>query len=230
MNKIKDRQIILLLLLMLSFSFYGQQYYRIKADLTVKKMNVDSTFQLVKGAFYYDDIVGKLTYQHFFPEKETYIMQDTNVYQFSGDKYLGRSFSIAQPRTSFFALLLHNNTTNYGFETTNYELSQVEEDEGLTIATWLPPKASRDKLGKILIANKDGILYGLIFYNVEEEVLSKQFFEDYSNIDGIDFPTRVTQLFYKDGTEFFQVTTYKNIIIDEKDNNDLYDYPIEQYH
>ena len=210
--------------------FNGQQYYRLKADLTVKKKNADSTFQLVKGSFYYDDIVGKLNYQHVFPQRETFIMQDTNVYQFSDGKYLGRSFSMSQPKTSFFALLLHNNTSNYGFENTNYELSDVEEDGGLTIATWMPPKGLRDKLGKILIANRDGILHGLVFYNIEEEVLSKQFFEEYFNVDGIDFPTRVTQLFYKDGTEFFQVTTYKNIIVDEKNNDDLYDFPLEQYH
>ena len=220
---------LILLLLITGFSVSAQHFYRLSADFTIKKKNFDSTFQLVKGTIYYDDVVGKLTFRHTFPEKETYIMIDTNTYHFADGKYLGRSFSMMQPRTSFIALLLKGGASNYGFETSNYVLDKVEEENGLTMATWLPPPTARNVLGKVVVANKDDLLFGVVYHNVEGEILSKQFFEDYTHIDGVDFPTRVTQIFYKDGKESFQVTTYKNIKVDEKGNDALYDFPLESY-
>ena len=220
---------LLFFLILLPGVFFGQQYFRVSADYTVKKKNQDSTFQLSKGKVYYDDVVGKLTYIGRFPERETYVMQDTNMYQFSGEKFIGRSASGVMPRTTVFALILNQSINNYGLENSNYELSEVEEDKGMTISTWIPPKEFRKHLGKIVIANKTNQLFGVVFFNGEGRMLSKQFYEEYYNIDGIDFPTKITQFFYTETAEFYQVTTYKNIIVDEKDNDNLYDYPIEQY-
>jgi hypothetical protein len=219
----------LVLLILLPGIFFGQQYFRVSADYTVKKKNPDSTFQLSKGRVYYDDIVGKLTYIGRFPERETYVIQDTNMYQFAGDKFVGRSASGVMPKTTVFALILNQSINNYGMENSNYEMTNVEEDNEMTISTWMPPKQFRKQLGKIVIANKSNLLYGVVFYNGEGRMLSKQFYEDYYNVDGIDFPTKIVQFFYTETSEFYQVTTYSNFIVDEKDNDNIYDYPVEQY-
>ncbi len=218
-----------LLLVLLPGMFFGQQYFRLSADYTVKKKNQDSTFQLSKGRVYYDAVTGKLTYAGKFPERETYVMQDTNMYHFAGGKFTGRTLSMMLPKMTVFALVLEQNINNYGLENSNYELTKVEEDQGLTISTWMPPESYRKKLGKIMIAVKDGFLHGIVFFTADDKVMSKQFYEDYYNIDGLDFPTKITQFYYTGDKEFFQVTTYKNIVVDEKGNDNLYDYPVEQY-
>jgi len=82
-------------------------------------------------------------------------------------------------------------------------------------------------LGKIKMANVNKRLDAIAFYDIQDKLLSQQFFKDYVNVKGVEFPRQVTQISYNsDGTQNLQQTTYKNIIIDQDDENDMYNYPI----
>ncbi len=224
------KRLLLLFFLFFSFFTYAQNYYRIKVDITVKKRYADGKFTLNKGTIYYDNVTGKLVSDIWFPEKETYVMMDNMVYVIKDGKLINMSQNPSPPETTIFALVLKNSIQYYGLENSGYQLAGVEEDKGLVISTWLPPDQLKNVVGKILIANKDGLITGIIFYNTEGKIVSKKFFEAYKNIRGIMFPTRMVQFFYDEqGNETIQKTEFKNIVIDEQGNDEYYDFPVTDY-
>ncbi len=224
------KKIWTLILILPGFLLNAQNYYRIRADITVKKKYADGKYTLNKGTIYYDNITGKMVSDMWFPYKETYVMIKNHTYYIKNGQLMASMKNPMPPETTIFALLLKNNIQYYGLENSGYKLTNVEEDGGLVISTWEPPQNLEKAVGKILIANKNGLIHGIIFYNIEGKIVSKQFFEDYQNIQGIMFPRRMVQFFYDEqGNETIQKTEFKNIIIDEKDNDNFYNFPIEHY-
>ncbi len=209
----------------------AQSYYRIRADVTVKKKNFDGTFSLTKGTVYYDKNYNLLVYDLWFPEKETVVLTKEMTYHIKDGKLHQAFQTVTPPDASIFALILKNAIRYYGLENSGYKLSNVEEDEGLIISTWEPPAQLKSATGKILIANKDGRIKGIVFFSIDgEKVVSKQFFENYQNTGGVDFPTKMVQFFYDlKGNESVQTTEFKNIKIDEQGNENFYHFPVGKY-
>lgn len=206
----------------------GQHYYRLKADFSFKfKSGGEEAASLVMGTAYFDKLDKKITYKVKFPNPEVWVMHDTSMYKFEGKKLLERSYIPSPVETSIFNLALQSSMNNFALESSAYTLEKVEEENGLVIATWIPPKMKGEQvLGKVLIANRSGLLQGIVFQNREGEVIAKQFYSDYTWVSGINFPREVTQIMYDGEKESYQVTNYKNIIIDESGEDHWYRYPI----
>jgi hypothetical protein len=65
-----------------------------------------------------------------------------------------------------------------------------------------------------------------VMMNGEVKILSKQFFEKYIIVKGLNFPTEITQVIYQDEGKITQQTTFKNIIINNLQNEKFYNYII----
>jgi len=212
-------------------NFFSQTFYRIKTDVTIKKKNFDGTFSLTKGTVYYDRHQNMLIYDLWFPEKEKLIMDKAMTYHIRGGKLIQTFQNPTPPEVSIFSLILKNSIQYYGLENSDYQLKDIEEDNGLIISTWMPPEHLKSAVGKLMIANQNGKIKGIIFYSTDgEKIISKQFFENYIKVNGLDIPTKMVQFFYdKTGKESLQTTEFKNIVIDEKANDHLYRFPLEKY-
>lgn len=221
----------LLALFVLPFIMNAQHYYRVKADFSFKfKGDEEMGSSLVMGTAYYDKVDKKITYRVKFPKPEVWVMQDTSLYKFQNNQLVERSFIPSPVETSIFHLALQSNISNFGLESSAFTLDNVEQDQGMVITTWNPPPIDGEQLiGQILIANKNGLLQGVIFKNPDDSIITKQFYDDYTVVSGINFPREITQIMYgEDGTETYQVTTYKNIIIDESGEDHWYRYSIDR--
>jgi hypothetical protein len=93
----------------------------------------------------------------------------------------------------------------------------------------MPPKSMKKYYGKIMISTMDDNLYGIIFFSTEDVILKKQFFEDYSVTNGLPFPGKITEITYKDGKETYQVTTYKNIRVNDRSEEYRYHFNLSDY-
>ncbi|MBK7029390.1 MAG: hypothetical protein IPH45_09315 [Bacteroidales bacterium] len=70
-------------------------------------------------------------------------------------------------------------------------------------------------------------LNGVIFYGPTKNIIGKQLFSNYVTIKGFEFPTEILHLAYlTNGQEIHQLTTFKNIKINDWDEASFYDYPI----
>jgi len=128
---------------------------------------------------------------------------------------------------SIFNLALNNNLKNYGLQKSVYTMKKVEKDEDLVISTWEPKKEVEKNIGILKIAVGENKLSGIIFYDPQNKMIGKQLFSEYATIGGFEFPTEIMNYSFRtDGSEIHQLTTYKNIKVNNWDENTYYNYPV----
>jgi len=218
-------RIFLLISLLLPKIVFGQHFFRIEGDITVKEK---SEFQsrLTIGKFYYDKNIGKLVYHITFPEKQVMVSRDTVLYHFIADTLNSRTRSFDMTKFSIFNLSLENQMNNYGLENTFYKVDNIEKDGDLVISTWVPGKFQQKQFGKVMISTKDNRLFGIVFMNPSGEIAGKQFFEDYTVVDGLAFPKRMVKFTYHGEKQTTQITTFDNLKLNNLNEKKYYDYPV----
>lgn len=228
MDKVIKTTISLISLLFFTCTHVGAQLpYRIAANFTIKEKRPDSTFVLIKGTVYYDKYINKIIYNITFPEREQWVLHDTLTYKYRNGKFVGKYSSAMQTEFSIFNMSLKGNMADFGLPETPFKLEKVEQENGMVISTWnLYGKSATKPVSKILLSKIDKKLNGLIIFSSEDKMASKQFFENYVFIKGVWFPQKVTQYVYAKAGENLQVTSYSNVIINDKTNNEKYDFDI----
>jgi hypothetical protein len=226
-------QKLLLFLFLSTFTLHAQEeFYRVKAEVSIKDKLANGSYRLTMGSAYYDKTNQKLLYNLNFPYPEIIIIKDTTLVKVKKDSISSQKVMVVN-EFSIFHLALSGKLTDYGIGSGKtkdvYKISDIKkESDGRIITTW-EVKDDRFKkyLGKILMSNINKKLDAVAFYDLEGKLLSQQFFKEYINVKGVEFPQKVTQISYnKDGTQNLQQTTYKNIVINQTDENNLYDYPM----
>ncbi|WP_337042995.1 hypothetical protein [Emticicia sp. 17c] len=225
---------ILFLVFVCSFQLtFAQEFFRLKADVSIKDKLATGAYRLTVGKVYYDKPSLTLIYKLHFPQQETIIIKDTTLYRLNKNDSLLASQSVTiMNEFSIFHLSLSGRLADYGINSGKingvYKVEKVEKEaDGRIVTTWKVVEKRLVKiLGKIKMANIDKKLDAIAFYDVSDKLLSQQFFKDYVNIKGVIFPRQVTQISYNsDGTQNIQQTTYKNIAIDETGEDNIYNHP-----
>jgi hypothetical protein len=217
---------IFFILFVLPNFLVGQHYFRLKADFSIKEKYQDGKMALNMGTVYYDKVIDKLVYKMTFPEKETWVFKDTTFYRFIGSTIKSKQMLPFNPAATIFNNILNNTIHNFGLEKSLYKISKVEKDKDLVITTWLPDKKLEKAFGKVVTSKKDNKIYGIAFYSPTNELIKKQFFKNYIKAAGLDFPTEVTEIHYLTSGRELKVTTYKNVVINELKNDEIYNYNI----
>jgi hypothetical protein len=186
----------------------------------------DGKSQLTMGTFYYDKNFGKLIYKNSFPNKDVWVTYDTIMFNIINDKVVNKL--IVPPITIFsiYHLALTGQIKNYGLKGSGFTIQNIEKAKDMVITTWIPPARLKKMFGKVLTSIKSSRLSGIIFMDAQGNIIRKQFFNNYSNIKGVEMPMEIIDQTYMKGTESTQVTTYKNIVIDEVADYIVYNYPI----
>lgn len=227
-------QKLLLCLIFLSFVNLlanAQQHYRIKSDFSIKENLPDGTSNLTMGTVYFDKNNKKIVYSISFPTKTLQVLTDSFFYELKANKLSEKKKATNLLQFSIFNLALSSNLSNYGLNTNGiFKLTDVSKEDSLVISTWEPSTAKLKELtGKVLISQKRRLLYGLVFFDNKNTVLSKQFFTEYMNVKGLNFPSQITQVNYINGKEYYKVTTYKNIVVNATNENEIYNFNISTY-
>ncbi len=204
---------------------FGQHFFRIQGDITVKEKS-ELQSKLTIGKFYYDKNIGKVVYDISFPEKQILVSKDTSLYHFIDGELISRTRAFNMAQFSIFNLSLNNQLTNYGFEESFYSIDNVEKEGELVITTWMPEKSKRKYFGKVLISTKNKRLHGIVFYNARGEIAGKQFFENYKVIKGLPFPMKIVKINYIGEIKNYQITTFENIQLNNLNETNFYDYPL----
>lgn len=204
----------------------GQEFYRIKTDFSIKEKTPDGKSQLIMGKAYYDKTARKIIYNITFPEKETIVVTDSFMIRIIDSKVIDKKRSQSTNEFSVFHLCLNGNLSNFGLKNSPYTIENIEKEEDMVITTWMPPVNYRHLLGKALLSQKEKKLFGLVLFNPKDIVVGKQFFKKYINVNGLEFPSEVIQITYVDKQEFYKITTFKNITVDDIHEDNIYNYPV----
>jgi len=226
----KALKIFLFLIISILFSsnLFAQENFRIRTDFSTKEKFPDGKMRLTMGTVYYDKNVSKLVYDIQFPQKETWVFVDTTCYMFKKDSLIKKSINPFFQKTSIFHFALTNNLINFGLTDIVFDITNVKKEEDLIIITWTPKEKFQENFGKIITSKKDNKLYGVAVFNKDGDLVSKQIFEDYIQVGNIEFPSKIIQIQYTTEGESYQITTYKNIVLNEINKNYYYNFIVNR--
>lgn len=220
------RIIVFLAVFFIFFNSFSQQRFRIKAEFTTKEKKPNGKSFLGKGTVYFDKNFRKLVFQNSFPERDYHIFLDSVSYNIANNKIIEKGPNLVPLEFNIFAMTLNNNLSQFGLSDNLFNLEKVEKSDSLVISTWSPKIKQNKKNIKIIVSTKNKQLYGVAILNPEGKVMMKQFYRKYLLVNGVDFPTEIIQINYKDDKEYYQVNTYKNIKIDDVSENAIYNFSI----
>ena len=207
---------------------YSQNSYRIKADITIKIKNQDSTFQYTKGTVRYDRNIKKVLYDISFPQKETYVSVDTLVYKFQNGKLSSTQGSPLKPEFSIFHFMLNNDISDFGLKNSSYRATNIEKSGDLIITKWTAPALPDFPLGNILVSSKNKRLQSVIIEGKKGEIISRQIFKKFTFINGIEIPTEILAVNYFSGRKTYQIIQFDNVQINESGHDSDYNYQPEK--
>ena len=211
---------ILLLFLFSFLTTYGQDYFRISADFTVKIKNKDGSLNLTKGKVYYDKNFKELIYNITFPEVEKWVMKDTTLTIIKKDKSQKITNIPAINEFTIFHLALNVSLNEFGLNNSVYKMVKVEKKKDLVLSYWKIPDSTIENMDHIIVAKKNNTLVSVVIVGENQKIISRQFFKDYEKIGAFQFPRRVIHISIDDlNQESLQVFEFSNIKVNDLNNN-----------
>ncbi len=156
-------------------------------------------------------------------------MMDTLLMVIDADQNVKRTHSGNSNMFSVFNLALNGALEHYGLKNSPFKITDIEKTEQMVITTWTPPENMAKYFGKTVVSQKDKTLFGVVFFDPEDHVKGKQFFKKYTTVDGVAFPTEVIQITPDLAKDYYKVTTYKNVKINEMSDETMYDFDVDAY-
>lgn len=207
---------LLILATTLSVIVKSQIYSRIEADISVKEIDFEGRQSLLVGKVYFDKHIRHIVYEFTFPQISRFAITEQGFLTDENNRQLTEGFTKHMIDFSVFNLFLNGNLDYYGLNNTPYILKKTERQDDMVISEWELPEEMGQNLGKMIVSQKNKQLYGLISMTGDKTIVSKQFFTEYKNFDGLNFPTQLIQFSYKNGAESKKITTFRNIKLNQK--------------
>ncbi|MBN4049672.1 hypothetical protein JYT36_00430 [Bacteroidales bacterium AH-315-N07] len=217
--------ICFLVLIFLFASSLAQLSKRIEGEFSIKKASNEEK-SLTMGKFYYDISLKKLVFDIIFPQKNTVVILDTTSYTFQNKELIKKESNYMLPSLTVFHFGLSGELTDFGMSKSGYVNIETVVDDDLLITEWHPPATSQDHFGKIVMSQKGKTLHGILFYDSNGKLFSKQIFQNYQSYDGFMFPSEIINIIFTDKDEKInQLTTFRNVKVNNFDsNNEIYNY------
>jgi len=216
------RLLLFSVIFLIPFLDFGQKAFsRIEAEITIKE--IDSTSRITTGKMFYDKNLGSIYYSIKFPTREVVVYTDSMIYRLNNDKVVENHKSATGLKFNIFNLVLNSQMEYYGLNSSSYELVNTKNDQDQIITTWKPKFKNKKYIsGKIVMSQKNKLIFGLVSFHPDGSIISKQFFEDYTNVDGLMIPSKITQIAFINDKSEYKITTYKNIKVNNFDDQKNY--------
>jgi len=201
------------------------EFFRFKSDFSIKEKETGKDQgRLITGAIYYDKNLHKTVYDIRFPEPEQWLVRDTFMYRMKADTLVSQQMVPPVGEFSIFYMILSQQLNDFGLAKVGYTPGDVQQDGNQVISQWLPPEQLKSYLGPVSMAQENKRLTAAAFYDKEKKLVSKFYFQDYTVQNGLPVPGKIYQIFYREAGEFVRIMTLKNIIINQADEDNTYDF------
>ncbi len=204
----------------------SQENFRIEATFSAKEKTPNGKSKLTMGKVFFDKNDNKIVYEISFPDKAKLVVTDTVQYIIKEDSITTQTVPSLN-QMSIFSLALNGSLDNFGLEKLKYTINSVEKSGDLVITNWFPPEDFQKNYGKIALSQKDRNLYGVIFFTPDETILGKQIFRKYTTVNGVSFPQEVVQITVFEGEEFYKLTSFSDIKVNNLENDATYLFDID---
>jgi hypothetical protein len=223
-----NKKALLFLLTLVAFTqASAQDYYRFKADFSIKEKFVgEEKGQLITGTVFFDNNTKKVCHDIRFPARERWINHDTFMYRFVSDTFVSKRGTLPFAEFSMYKMILSQQLGDFGLDKGGYTLAKVENGEnGQTTSTWAPQPALKELIGNVVIVQEKKQVAAVALYSPTDSIQAKYYLKDYQLVEGLPVPTKIYQIFYfKDGREQNRIITYKNVVINQEGEDEIYDF------
>lgn len=210
--------------MLIAFTISAQSLQRIEADFSLKESDRNGNKKLSVGKVYFDKNIRVIVFKITFPVEEVLCIHDRGITRFKADTIYQEIWMEGLVDVNIFNLFLNGNLEYYGLKQSQFELKDIEQDNQKIISTWVHPKGQKLGIGKMLLATEHKKLSGLITFNADDQVASKQLFEEYIEINGYYFPSQVIQYQYIQNEKEIRISNYREIKLNAYENDDWYRY------
>lgn len=224
--RISTRITLLMLLVFLVNGLQAQsEFYRFKSDFSIKEKETGKDQgRLITGSIYYDKNLHKTVYDIRFPEPEQWLVRDTFMYRMKADSLVSQQMVPPVGEFSIFNMILSQQLNDFGLAKVGYTPGDVQQDGNQVVSQWLPPVQLKTYLGPVSMQQENKRLTAAAFYDKDQKLVSKFYFKDYILQNGLPVPGKIYQIFYREAGEFVRIMTLKNIIINQVDEDSIYDF------
>ncbi len=220
---LKPGIIVFLLVLTIFQTIQAQEYYRVNADFAVKVKRADGTMNLTRGSVYYDKNIKELIYRVSFPQPEVWVIADTSIFKFRSDTLYDRISIPSVNEFTVFHLSLNSGISDFGMKRSRFKVSRVEKKDDLVLSYWKIPDKAEISIDHIVVAKKENRLESVIMVGDSANVLSRQFYRNYMKSGAFEFPQQIVQILPgENGEDNYQVTEFKNIKVNDMENDELF--------
>lgn len=211
------------------FNLSAQDYFRLRVDFTTKTKPAEGKSNLTKGTIFYDKYTKELIYDIQFPEKEKWVVQDSWIYKLVNDSVYFTEEIPSLNEFTVFHLALNSNLSYFGLDQAKYSIGKVDKVGELIVTYWNIPPQIQKMISSIAVARKDNSLHSVIITNQNNQISSRQFFKDYIRKGGFEIPGTIVQIFYDENQrENYQVMEFKNVVLNDTENENDYHYRLDQ--
>ncbi len=203
----------------------AQEYFRMSADFTIKIKRAEGQSNLTKGKVFYDKYTKELIYKIKFPSEEQWVVQDSKIYKVkSGNVYFTEEIPSVNEFTVFH-LALNSSLEYFGLKNANFAVDRVEKRDDLVISYWNIPTQMQKMIRSIALAKKGNQLYSVVIVGENNQIINRQFFQDYIKVKGFEFPGTIVQIYYNEEMqENYQVMEFENIVLNDTENEANYHF------
>ena len=207
-----------LLILMSSFANVLNPVKQIKVTMETRSIK-DGHMNKITSDIYYS-IDGKMVSYFTFPKEFVSITNnkgEVKVYDVEKNEVYQAQNAGFNTETSQIYYFLNNKLSDLGLSSMGFQMSNTTFDEGLMVTEWSPPVEMAGQIGVIKLVHDRQIPIFMSYSDTNDKIVKKTFFYDYTNFDGISFPSTVTNINYMNaGDSSISKTSYSNILINEQ--------------
>jgi hypothetical protein len=223
------RGILTFIFLFAAFFLKGQLYKRIEATYSIKEQLFDGSQNLQVGRVYFDAFNKQICYKISFPSKETIIVSDTIMVSINEAGIKNVVIGKGMISFSIFNLLLQGDLPYFGLQKMSFKITDIHNEDTLVVSTWESIEDTRILIDKVMLAQHNKRLFSFIGFDNNQKVVTKQFYEYYVNIDGLDIPTRVVSFFYDNDKKSIEWLNLKDIRLNNLEDNENYSFSVLDY-
>lgn len=193
---------------------------RVEASYSIKEIDASGAQSLVMGKVFYNLGQRTLVHHHSFPQRQIIVFKDSSAFRLVADSISRTSSSAMTVEFSIYHLILSNEISEFGLRRMGFELVDVTESQGKVLSQWQYPGV---KSGHVVIAQVNGLVDSVIFYDNQGKPLVKQFFKEYKRVGRFSFPSKIYETVVTPFGETKKITAHTEIKIDDyTDEADFY--------
>jgi outer membrane lipoprotein-sorting protein len=202
--------LIIPVLLLLSFQQGSESVKQMSLTFNSRILE-KGKYVAVEGEVYFRKKDGLLTTRLKRPFENITIINsvgEMKIYDPADNTIVQNYTSLNSSESSYLWHFLNGSYHDLGYAKAGYVIRSSKIEDGLMITTWVPKAGYSTPISSIELVHEKTLPIFVSFRNNRNKFLGKIFFSAYQKIGDVQFPTRITEIMYKEKAD--SVITTKN--------------------